>query len=123
MDKDKSWLKICKTVKYIPQKIALLAHKNNISIKILGLDSIIIMQFDCSHNNLIKTFLTQEMLKRGFLSSNLIFISRSHNGKFVQKYLENLSQVFEIIGNNFSKKSFFKKNVKKESITGLGRVN
>lgn len=123
MDKDKSWLKICKTGKYIKKKIALLAHKNNISIKILGLDSIIIMQFDCSHNNLIKTFLTQEMLKRGFLSSNLIFISRSHNGKFVQKYLENLSQVFEIIGNNFSKKSFFKKNVKKESITGLGRVN
>ena len=123
MERDKTWKKICNTGKYLKKRIAFLARKNNIPIKISGLDSHIILHFECSHNNIIKTFLTEEMLKRGFLCSNIIFVSISHNRTLVKKYLKNLSQIFEVIGHNFFKKEFFKKHVKKESIIGLGRVN
>ena len=42
--------------------------------------------------------MTQEMLKNGYLSSNLIFVSMAHNEKIIEAYRDNLKSIFKIIG-------------------------
>ena len=41
--------------------------------------------------------LTQEMLKRGYLATNLIFVSTKHTNREIEKYAHNLRQVFKTI--------------------------
>ena len=48
--------------------------KIEVPIKIFGLNSFCGFDFLSSHSNLYKTYLSQEMLKKGFLASNLIFV-------------------------------------------------
>ena len=48
-------------------------------------------------NSAIVTLLTQEMLKRGYLAATSVYVSYSHNEKIVEKYLNNLDEVFQII--------------------------
>jgi len=122
MEKSKSWLIICKKGKYIKKQIIKIAKNNNDFVTINGLDSHIIITFKKNHN-LIKTFFTQEMLKRGFLATNVIFISISHTNKIIKSYLSNLKEVFEIIGNNLNNKNYFLKRVSKEATIGFKRVN
>jgi glutamate-1-semialdehyde aminotransferase len=122
MKKNKSWIKICKKGKYIKKKINKIAENSNVKITIAGLHSHIIITFK-KHHNLIKTFFTQEMLKRGFLATNTIFISICHNEKIIKSYLFNLHIVFTIIGKNFNNKNFFLKKVAKEATIGFKRIN
>jgi glutamate-1-semialdehyde aminotransferase len=54
--------------------------------------------FDYGENSqALHTLFTQEMLERGFLASKSVYVSYSHNEEHVQKYLENVDNVFSII--------------------------
>ena len=44
-----------------------------------------------------KTLITQEMLKRGFLATNSVYVSFAHDKKVVDEYIDNLDEVFSII--------------------------
>ena len=70
--------------------------KNNIKIIISGIDSIPQFYFEHDHNQ-NKTFLTQEMLKRGFLASNLVYVSIVHTHQILKKYFIELDRVFKKI--------------------------
>ena len=41
-----------------------------------------------------KTYLTQEMLKNGFLASNGVYISTAHNEKIFKRYEKVLDEIF-----------------------------
>ena len=41
-----------------------------------------------------KTFVTQEMLKRGYLASNAFYTSFAHSPEIIEEYLENIGEVF-----------------------------
>ena len=45
-----------------------------------------------------KTFVTQEMLKRGYLASNAFYTSFAHSPEIIEEYLENIGEVFMEIG-------------------------
>jgi len=45
----------------------------------------------------LRTLFTQEMLKRGFLASSSVYVSYSHTEEHVEKYLENVDEVFKIL--------------------------
>ena len=45
----------------------------------------------------IKTIITQEMLKKGFLASNLIYLSHAHTEEIIDQYIMSLSEIFEVI--------------------------
>ena len=55
------------------------------------------------YNNLILTIFMQEMLKRGYLASSSIYLSKAHNEKVIKKYLFNVEKVFEIIARAIDK--------------------
>ncbi len=75
-----------------------LAIENNLSISIGGIKPI--PQFIINSKDFLKykTFITQEMLKEGYLSSNIVFISMAHNEKIFEEYNEKLKNIFKIIG-------------------------
>ena len=57
----------------------------------------------------LHTLFTQEMLERGFLASKSVYVSYSHNEEHVDKYLENVDDIFRMI----------KEAIKKENIYNL----
>lgn len=112
---------IIKTGKDIKYKWLKAAKKNNIEIEVFGKDSIPQFRFKES-NQVYKTYFTQEMLKKNFLASNIIYVSIVHKSKILQKYYKHLDQVFyKISKNNIKKiKSYIKGDI---AHTEINRLN
>lgn len=103
MEKKKSWEILMKNGKYFNKKISELALKYKLKILISGIESITSFSFQSKYNLHYKTYITQEMLKKNYLASNLIFISTLHNKKIIDLYIKKLDPIFKKI-------SFFEKN-------------
>ena len=97
MKKKKSWKKIIASGKYLNKKWLELARKYNIKISISGIESITSFIFLSKNNLKYKTFITQEMLKKKYLASNLIFLNIFHTKKIINEYIKNLEPIFKLI--------------------------
>jgi glutamate-1-semialdehyde 2,1-aminomutase len=92
-----------------------IAKKNNIRLSISEVVSFPSFNFvyDSKTNEYLYTLLTELMLERGYLSSNIFFISYAHNKKEIKKYLEILSQAFHKISLSLiEKKKILKSRVR-----------
>jgi len=97
MEREKSWEAITKTGYKIKKTWNMLAQKHNISISISGLSAILQMRFLSKFNLAYKTIITQEMLKRGYLASNLVYVCTEHSSEILDGYFEALDYVFGLI--------------------------
>lgn len=98
MKKIKSWEIVTKTGLKIKKKWEYLSKKNNIKINIQGLNSIPNFYFE--KNNLIyKTFISQEFLKKKMLAGNSFYVSTEHKEKLLNRYFDNLDNIFFKINN------------------------
>ena len=95
-----------------------LSKKNNIKINIRGTDAIPSFEF-LKNNSKNKTFLTQEMLKKNILATNLIYVNIFHNKECIKKYINVLDKIFSDI----SKKDINKILKSKECFTPIKRIN
>ena len=96
MKKIKSWEIITKTGNIVRDNWTKIAKTHNLEIKINGIPSISTYSF--LNNNLkYKTFVTQEMLKNGFLATNAFYASISHNQTYINSYFESLDNIFNKI--------------------------
>ena len=66
-------------------------------IKIDGMLTIPILVFEGKETLPVKTFFTQEMLKRGFLASNVIYLSFTHTKEIIDNYAVAVTDVFDQI--------------------------
>ena len=87
--------------KYLKTGLISAAKKANLPLTMFGIDSVLILGFE-GEALTIKTIFTQEMLKRGFLASNVIYVSIAHQKEIADKYLENAAEVFQQIGKALS---------------------
>ena len=92
-----SWKQISKTGEEIKSKWRDLSRMHNIDIEISGLKALPIFTFNSQHHQAYKTYVTQEMLKRGFLASNSIYVCVEHNETIVDNYFNELDSIFKII--------------------------
>ena len=123
MERKKTWKTISKMGEYIKQKWKILSKKHKLPIQIFGLNSLCGFKILSKKSNLYKTLITQEMLKRGFLSNNLVYVCVEHSKKIVDKYFYNLDQVFHIIS-RCEKGENIKKYLKgPESLISFKRLN
>ena len=97
MERQKSWIKITKIGRYVIKNWKRIAKKNSIKIQIKGIPALCSFEFKSKNNNLYKNLITQEMLKKGFLASNIIYISTTHKISILKKYFKVLDDVFKII--------------------------
>ena len=76
------------------------------NIEVLGVPSIIAIGIKENNPLVLKTIFTKEMLKRGYLVSTVIYVSYAHKKKIVDKYLNDVEEVFKYISkhkNNLEK--------------------
>jgi hypothetical protein len=100
--------------KYFDNEFKGISKELNLNFQNNGLISVPILSFDSGNQLLdlqIKTFLTQEMLKRGYIFSNVIYLSLKHNKSNIDKFFDNFYQILKKHSKNFSH-AFFKKNLK-----------
>ena len=97
MEKEKSWTKITNIGIEIVDRWEKLGKVYNLPIQISGLPSLAV--FTIKSNNWIKykTFICQEMLKNGFLASNLIYSCIDHKSYVLDQYFDRLESIFSII--------------------------
>ncbi len=74
-----------------------LAKKSGIKIKTSGISPLTHFSFDYQNPREIMTLFTQEMLKRGFLARDSVYVSYSHKEKYVKMYLKTTGEVFKTI--------------------------
>ncbi len=82
---------------YIGEGLGKIFSSRALNIQIVGLASVPIMDIKEDNPLVIKTIFTQEMLKRGFLASNIIYVSYAHTKEVVDKYLKEADEVFAMI--------------------------
>ena len=97
MKEMKSWEIISQKGKSIKEKWRNLAQENELDITITGIDALPGFSFNSNKKLLYKTYITQEMLKRGYLASTAIYLSTAHKDEIIDFYFENLSQIFKEI--------------------------
>jgi glutamate-1-semialdehyde 2,1-aminomutase len=62
-----------------------------------GLSALSGFNFDSSKSLEYKTFITQEMLKNGFLASNCVYACVEHSSDIIDNYFEIIEPLFETI--------------------------
>jgi glutamate-1-semialdehyde 2,1-aminomutase len=97
MEKIKSWEYISKIGDNIKSHWLSLANLHNLNIEVGGLRPLPIFTFNSSNNLAYKTFVTQEMLKKGYLASNSIYVCTEHSEEIINNYLNDLDGIFSKI--------------------------
>ena len=96
MERIKSWEIITSIGNKMRKNWTKLANENNLDINIFGLPAISFYSF--SNNNLkYKTYITQEMMKKGFLASTNFYSCISHKDNLIDLYTEALNDVYKSI--------------------------
>ena len=97
MDKEKSWEKITSTGEHINQEWLKLSKEFELPITISGLAALTTFSFKNDNALAYKTFITQEMLKKGYLAATAVYVCTAHTPDIIKTYLENLKPIFQTI--------------------------
>lgn len=97
MERIKSWEIITEKGKKMQEGWLKVASENEIKINVSGLPSLSFYSFEGDNALAYKTFITQEMLKKGFLASTNFYASIAHNDADFALYFEGLNDVYKII--------------------------
>ena len=97
-EKNKVWEKQISLGKRIKEGWKDVADNNDIPIEIGGIDPLAHFSFPVENFLPYKTYITQEMLKKGYLASNAFYTSMAHDESIVDDYLKKLDEVFCVIG-------------------------
>jgi len=97
MERLQSWDCITKTGNAIASLWNNLGEKHHLPIRVFGLPALIKFAFSSADALFYKTLVTQEMLARGFLASNIVYVSTEHTQSVVEAYGEALDEVFALI--------------------------
>ena len=74
-----------------------IAEKHGLEITVMGIPPLPTFTFEHENSLALHTLFSQEMLKKGFLASKVVSVSYSHSEQHVEKYLECVDDVFQVI--------------------------
>ena len=97
MERDLVHNRIIETGQYIKKCWQDMADQYNLEINISGISPIPQISFNSNHQLAIKTIITQEMLKQGFLAGNSVYVCIDHSKNIVDKYIDALKTPFEMV--------------------------
>jgi len=97
MEREKSWEQIKNTGKNIKEGWQQLADKHEIPIIHSGLSSLPVFTIASENALVYKTLITQEMLDKGYLAANSVYVSTAHTVEKIDKYFEILDPLFALI--------------------------
>ncbi len=82
-----------KVADYIREGLRRIIKKHGLNIDIGGMPSIVVLAIKEKESLEIKSVFTQEMLKKGFLAANVIFVSLAHTVDIADKFFEAADEV------------------------------
>lgn len=97
MEKMKSWEIITQQGMKIQSKWKQLADSHDLSISVSGIPALSTYSFNGVSPLEYKTYITQEMLKKGFLASTNFYACTEHTDSFIDSYIEALDSVYKDI--------------------------
>jgi glutamate-1-semialdehyde 2,1-aminomutase len=97
MEYTKSWEQITETGKLIAEKWQKLSTKYGLKIKISGLPALTCFSFASDRMMEYKTFITQEMLIKGYLAATSVYVCTEHTQDIIDGYFDSLDPLFGII--------------------------
>jgi glutamate-1-semialdehyde 2,1-aminomutase len=97
MERIKSWEIITQKGKKMKDGLLNLADLHKLKINLSGLDSLLTYTFESNNKLKYKTFITQEMLKKGILASTNFYASIAHTEKEFDRYFNELDTIFKLI--------------------------
>lgn len=103
LEKSKAWEHIANIGQIIGENWDKIAKERDLDITIKGPYSLITFFFNYNNSQELKTLFIQEMLERGYLASNSVYVSYSHTEELLTNYFESIDDVFRIIKNSIEK--------------------
>ena len=97
MEREQSWKQITKTGLKIREYWQKLADRHKIKISHWGLPSLSGFTIQSEHAMIYKTLITQEMLAKGYLAANSIYVCTDHTQKVLDGYFAALDDTFKLI--------------------------
>ena len=97
MEDIKSWEIITEKGNYLRNGWINIAKENNLNLEITGIPALSSFRIISDSFLEYKTYITQEMLKVGYLAANTCYLSISHNNKIIDDYLDKLNNIFKQI--------------------------
>lgn len=97
MEREQSWVTITNTGLLIRSKWQNLAEKYGLEINHWGLPALTGFSFVGPNALKYKTLISQEMLEKGFLASNCVYVCTEHTEEIINNFFDNLDPVFSII--------------------------
>tara|TARA_Y100001968_G_C19446890_1_gene765885 strand:+ start:1734 stop:3773 length:2040 start_codon:yes stop_codon:yes gene_type:complete len=97
MEKLKSWELITQKGKRIKDEWKRIAKKNDLDIDITGISPLPVFNFKSNNKLAYKTFITQEMLKKGYLAANSVYVCIWHDDQIIDEYINELDLIFRRI--------------------------
>jgi glutamate-1-semialdehyde aminotransferase len=97
MERLKSWEVITRKGNEIRDLWSKIGNQNKVEISIAGIPALSTYSFASENALKYKTFVTQEMLKKGILASTNFYASVAHKAEYIKLYGEALDDVFKDI--------------------------
>jgi glutamate-1-semialdehyde 2,1-aminomutase len=97
MERVMSWETITQTGLNIRERWQNLADKHGLGVSHWGLPALTGYTFKSDNALAYKTLITQEMLAKGYLASNCVYVSTEHTKEVVDGYFEALEPLFALI--------------------------
>ena len=97
MQRVASWQRITETGRSITARWLALARKHGLDISTSGLPALTGFSVNSPQALAYKTLITQEMLAKGYLAGNSVYVCTEHTPEVVDAYFEALEPVFALI--------------------------
>jgi glutamate-1-semialdehyde 2,1-aminomutase len=97
MERERSWEHITATGRRIADRWKTLADEHGLHVQVNGLPALTAFSIPSEDWLKYKTLITQEMLKRGILATNAVYVCTEHTQTVVDRYFEELGPIFGLI--------------------------
>jgi glutamate-1-semialdehyde 2,1-aminomutase len=97
MERVKSWETITNTGLAIRENWQRLANKHGLKIDHWGLPALTGFTFQSQNALAYKTLITQEMLAKGYLAGNSVYVCTEHTPEIVERFFAELDPVFALV--------------------------
>ncbi len=95
MRRIKSWKILKSNSLYLKSNLKKIAKLNKLKITFSSIDCLLFFEIEGFESSFLNKYIGDEMLKKGYLAGNRIYVSVSHTKSIIDKYIKNLSQVFK----------------------------
>ena len=97
IEKTRAWEQLTETGKTIRKRWKELADRHGLDIMVNGLPAISVFSFNSQRSLEYKTLITQEMLQKGYLAADAVYVCTEHSSDIVDGYFDELDPVFSVI--------------------------